>query len=142
MFKRIKSKQEKAKAKIKTNLKQMDPFAQFAELSNRALAETKEAIISRQRLTKRFLNEIEKEIQEAIKMLKFLGDHWKHGDKTDYEFMRISLDKALTSRKKERRERLLQSWKDLLALNEKRLELLKENVAMNNIDGVSKDENN
>jgi len=71
-------------------------------------------------------------------MLELPGDHWKHGDKTDYEFMRISLDKALTARKKERRERLLQEWKDLLDLKVKRLELLKENVAMNSIDFSTK----
>ena len=44
--------------------------------------------------------------------------------------MRISLDKALTARKKERRERLLQSWRDLLELRQKRLELLREVAAL------------
>lgn len=110
-----------------------DPLTQISLLSDIALSEAEDAIISRQRLTKRFLYEIEKEIQEALKMLKFLGDPWKHGDKTDYEFMRISLDKALTSRKKERRERLLQSWKDLLSLNEKKIELLRENITLSGI---------
>lgn len=107
-----------------------DPLAQFSQFSQRALQDTSEAIVSRKELTRLFLREIEKEIAEAVKMLKLLGDPWKHGDRTEYEFMRISLDKALTARKKERRERLLQSWKDLLDLNEKRLELAKENSAL------------
>ena len=81
-------------------------------------------------MTRRFLREIEKEISEAIKMLRLLGDPWKRGDRTDYEVMRISLDKALTARKKEWRERLLQEWKDLLALREKQLELLREQIAL------------
>lgn len=51
-------------------------------------------------------------------MLRHLGHPWQRGDRTEYEFMRIALDKALTSRKKERRERLLQDWRDLLELRE------------------------
>jgi len=108
----------------------LESFAQIIDFSNQALEDTEEAIRSRKELTRRFLQEIEKEIAEAIKMLQLIGDPWKHGDRTEYEFMRISLDKALTARKKERRERLLQSWKDLLDLNEKRLELAKENSTL------------
>lgn len=44
--------------------------------------------------------------------------------------MRISLDKALTARKKERRERLLQAWKDLLDLKDKKGELKREKLAL------------
>jgi len=127
-----------SKSKKIVNKVKIDLLDQMADISNQALTETEEAMSTRQKLTRRFLYEIEKEISEAIRMLKFLGDHWKHGDKTDYEFMRISLDKALTARKKERRERLLQEWKDLLDLKVKRLELLKENVAMNSIDFSTK----
>jgi len=122
-----------SKSKKKVNKVKVDLLSEFSLLSNQALNETEKAISTRQKLTRQFLYEIEKEISEAMKMLKFLGDHWKHGDKTDYEFMRISLDKALTARKKERRERLLQEWKDLLDLRVKRLELLKENVVMKSI---------
>jgi len=124
----------KSNSKKKVNKVKIDLLDQIADISNQALTETEEAISTRQKLTRQFLYEIEKEIREAMRMLKFLGDHWKHGDKTEYEFMRISLDKALTARKKERRERLLQEWKDLLDLRVKRLELFKENVAMNSID--------
>ena len=99
-------------------------------LSDQALDEAEAALVARRKLTRRFLREIEKEIAEAIKMLRLLGDPWKHGDQTEYEFMRISLDKALTARKKERRARLLEEWKDLLSLHERRLELLRENLAL------------
>jgi hypothetical protein len=44
--------------------------------------------------------------------------------------MRVSLDKALIARKKERRERLLQSWRDLLELRQRRIELLRELAAL------------
>ncbi len=47
-----------------------------------------------------------------------------------HKIVRSSLDKALTARKKERRARLLKDWKDLLALRERRLELLRQNVAL------------
>lgn len=110
-----------------------DPLTQIAQLSDQALHESNEAIVARQKLTRRFLKEIEKEIAEAMKMLRFLGDPWKHGDRTEYEFMRISLDKALTARKKERRERLLQAWKDLLDLKEKKRELERENLALREV---------
>ena len=63
-------------------------------------------------------------------MLRLLREPWQRGDRTEYEFMRISLDKALTARKKERQARLLEEWKDLLALGERRLELLRENLAL------------
>lgn len=114
-----------------------DPLTQIAHLSDQALHESDEAIIARQELTQRFLREIEKEIAEAVRMIRLLGDPWKHGDRTEYEFMRISLDKALTARKKERRERLLQAWKDLLDLKEKRRELERENLALGNINNKS-----
>ena len=107
-----------------------DPISEIASLSAEALHETEGAISRRRELTQRFLREIEKEIAETLKMLHLLGDPWKHGDRTEYEFMRISLDKAMTARKKERRARLLEEWKDLLALRERRLELLRENLAL------------
>ena len=110
--------------------KSWDPLSDIAGLSDRSLQDVGTAIDDRRKLTRRFLREIEKEIAEAIKMLRLLGDPWKRGDRTDYEVMRISLDKALTARKKERRERLLQEWKDLLALREKQLELLREQIAL------------
>ncbi len=67
-------------------------------------------------------------------MIRILGDPWKQGDRTDYEFMRIALDKALTARKKERHTGLLEEWKDLLALREKRTELLKEVMALSSVE--------
>jgi len=111
-----------------------DPLSHIAGLSDQALQVTEEAIDQRKKLTQRFLKEIEKEIAEAMKMLRLLGEPWKHGDRTEYEFMRISLDKALTARKKERRERLLQAWKDLLDLKERKIELMKENLALHGFE--------
>lgn len=115
-----------------------DVFDFISQLSNVALQNAENAIEDRKKLNQRFLKEIGREIKEARKMLDFLGDPWKHGDKTEYEFMRISLDKALTARKKERRERLLQEWKDLLDLHEKRIDLLKDNLALGNTETTGK----
>ena len=47
---------------------------------------------------------------------------------------RIRLDKALTATKKERREWLLQSWKDLLELGQKRIEFLREVSALGTVE--------
>ena len=58
--------------------------------------------------------------------LRFLREPWQRGDRSDYEFMRIALDKALTARKKGRHTGLLEEWKDLLALRERRLELQRD----------------
>ena len=107
-----------------------DPLREIARLTDQALKETDEALLDRTALTQRFLREIELEIREALKMLRALGDPWKHGDRTDYEVMRIALDKALTARKKERRDRLLTSWRDMLELKERQLALLKEASAL------------
>ncbi len=115
-----------------------DPLSEMLSHSHHHLQSTEDAITSRRSLTQRFLREIEKEIAEAVRMLRFLGDPWKHGDRTEYEFMRISLDKALTARKKERRARLLEEWKDLLALRERQLDLLKENLALDSASSVGR----
>ena len=95
-------------------------------LGQRALEQTEEAIAQRWELNERFLQEIEKEIAAAKRMLDLLGEPWQHGERTEWEFMRISLDKAIYGRRKERRERRLQVWRDMLELNEKRLQLIKE----------------
>lgn len=106
-----------------------DLLSRINGLSRQALEDTDQAISARRKLTQRFLREIEKEIHEAQRMLRFLGHPWQRGDRTDYEVMRISIDKALTARKKERRDRLLASWKDLLELKAKRRELEREVLA-------------
>jgi len=127
----LKKRKDREKSSDESNvLIPHDPLTQISELSNQSIQDAEEAISSRKKLTEKFLKEIEKEIAETIKMLNLLGTPWKHGDRTEYEFMRISLDKALTARKKERRERLLQSWKDMLQLQEKRIELLRESLAL------------
>jgi len=60
-----------------------DLLALISSLSNEALWETEEAIVARQELTQRFLKEIEKEIAEAMKMLRLLGQPWQ-ADKKQY----------------------------------------------------------
>lgn len=131
------------KDKGKPNIRNSDdPIRNIALISEQALKESKEAIINRKKLNWQFLREIEYEIEEAIRMLRHLGDPWQRGDKPEYEFMRISLDKALTARKKERRERRLQYWKDILDLNQKRLELMKENLAFDSTtQNINKNKN-
>ena len=108
-----------------------DPLTAIRFLTGRAILENEKALTSREKLTERFLKEIGREIAEAKRFLNLLGHPWKHGEKSvEYEFMRISLDKAMTARKKDRRAELLRSWSDLLKLKEKRLELLREAIAL------------
>ncbi len=110
-----------------------DSIKDMQHLAERSLRQTDEALVHRRELTARFVTEINREIAEAKRMLNFLGDPWKHGDHTEYEFMRISLDNALATRKKDRRAELLREWKDLLRLRERRMELLRESVAFGSI---------
>lgn len=125
---------KRSKRKDVTKPTKITPVDKIVILSNESVKITEGSISNRKKLTRFFLEEIEHEIEEAIRMLRHLGDPWHRGDKPEYEFMRVSLDKALTARKKERRERLLQEWKDLLELHQKRIELLKENYALSTID--------
>ena len=108
-----------------------DPLTAIRFLTGRALLVNEKALTSREKLTERFLKEIGGEIAEAKRFLNLLGHPWKHGEKSvEYEFMRISLDKAMTARKKDRRAEMLRSWSDLLKLKEKRLEFLREAIAL------------
>lgn len=110
--------------------KKLDPLTELSRFSERALEQTEDAIRERKKLTDRFLREIEKEIEAAVRMLNHLPDPWKEGDRVDVEALRISLDKAMTARKKDRRDQLLRSWRDLLDLRTRRLELKKELAAL------------
>ena len=113
------------------NGERSDPVREIDSLARHSLADTDEAILERKDLAEKFLREIEKEIAEALKMLHLLGHPWKHGDRPEFEFMRITLDKALTARKKERRDRELQLWRDLVELRERRIQVLRELAALN-----------
>jgi len=106
------------------------PLEELRSLSEKELEDVTEAIVERRQLTTRFLEEIEVEIQAAVRLLQRLGEPWQRGDRTDYEFMRISLDKALASRKKERRDRLVQTWKDLVDLKRRHVELSRQVSAL------------
>lgn len=112
------------------NGKYIDPLVEIGELTERALHETDEALQERRELTVRFLDEIEKEIAEAKRMLDLVGDPWKHGEQSlPYEQFRHALDRAITARTKDRRAELLRDWKDRVALLERRLALLREMAA-------------
>ncbi len=107
-----------------------DPLADLRSLTSDALRNTELAIESREALTERFLHEIEKEIGEALRMLHSLGHPWKHGDRVDIESLRAGLDRALTARKKERRDQLLRAWRDLVQLRERKGEIQREQAAL------------
>ena len=105
--------------------KPRDSLTSIARFSKLSLRRTEEAIQSRKQLTAQNQQEIEKEIQAATRMLKLLGDPFKHGDDYSKESMRIKLDRSISMRKAERRAERVRSWKDLHELDQRRIELLK-----------------
>ena len=114
---------------------EVDPLVAIAQLTERALLETEEALTERRELTSRFLREIEKEIGEAKRMLDLLGDHWKHGEQSlPYEQFRHALDRAITARTKDRRAELLRDWTDRLKLVARHQELLRESMGLRTSD--------
>ena len=108
-----------------------DVVREARHLAEQSLRRIDDALSSRRKLTVGFVAEINREIAEAKRALNLLGDPWKHGDESlQYETQRIALDKALTARKKDRRAEQLREWKDLLRLQERRMELLGELAAL------------
>jgi len=91
-----------------------------------AVKEIDAAIESRDLLTRRFLDQIDRETSEVRFHLSFLGDPWKHGFVPAMESMRITLHKNLTSRRVNRRAEELAAWTDRLSLVEKRRQLVME----------------
>lgn len=94
----------------------------FAE----AIKEVDETILARKELSAKFRKQIEKEIQEVQNYLATLQPPWRAGFLPQYEFLRVSLHKNLTSRKKDKRSEELKLWEHLTGLLKERRELILE----------------
>ncbi|MBI4020924.1 MAG: hypothetical protein HY369_01640 [Candidatus Aenigmarchaeota archaeon] len=108
-------------------------LAAISLLATEAVLDVHDAIAAREELTERFVREIEREIDEAKRMLDTLGHPWQRGDRVEYETLRATWSRAFSSRSKDRRAELLRSWKDLRALHDRRLELLRDAAAMEQV---------
>ncbi|MCK6478696.1 MAG: hypothetical protein L6R43_00690 [Planctomycetes bacterium] len=95
-------------------------------LLGEAIQEIDDALLTRHKLTKRHLDQIDAEIGEVRYYLSFLGDPWKAGFLPPLENLRVTLHKNMTSRRQNRRNEELKAWADRLMLLEKRRELVME----------------
>lgn len=112
------------------NKVKVDLISILKSIANSMLKELDEAIEAREKLAKQIEDEINDEILVSLKILKELGPPWRHGERTEYEWMRISLDKGLSAKRKERRDRLLQTWKELHELKQKQKELQEKKIGL------------
>ena len=97
-----------------------------------ALKEIRGAIESRKDLSKKFKDQIEKEIKNTLQYLETLQPPWKLGFEVQYEFLRTSIHKSLTSRRKEIRSEELRYWEDATGLMREKRKLLMELQALRN----------
>ncbi len=63
-----------------------------------AIAEIDAALAARKKLSQQFLEQIERQADEAKRHLKTLKEPWQMGFYPEMEFIRLSLHKSLTSR--------------------------------------------
>ena len=96
-------------------------LSERVENLNEAIKELDDALAKRKVLSKNFVHQINKEIEEVNYQLGHLNPPWKTGFYPELEFLRLSLHKSLTSRKKEIRSEELKYWQDVIGvLKEKR----------------------
>ena len=95
-----------------------------------AIEEIDAALAGRKKLNERFLEQIDREFQEAKQHLDTLQPPWKLGFYPEVEFMRMSLHKSLTSRSKERRGEQLKYWENGVNLAQERRKFLDEYKAL------------
>ena len=95
-----------------------------------AIAEIDDALAGRKQLSQQFLEQIDREAEEARRHLKTLKEPWQMGFYPEIEFMRLSLHKSLTSRAKERRGEELKYWENGVNLAKERRKFLDEYKAL------------
>ena len=91
-----------------------------------AIAEIDEALSGRKKLSQQFLEQIEREAEEAKRHLNTLQPPWKLGFYPEIEFLRLSLHKSLTSRAHERRGEELKYWENGINLAKERRKFVDE----------------
>lgn len=95
-----------------------------------AIKEIDAAIAHRKILNFRFLEQIEREREEAVRQLETLQPPWRTGFYPQLEFLRLSLHKSITSRAKDHRGEELKYWDDTVNLANERRKFLDEYKAL------------
>ena len=95
-----------------------------------AIDEIDSAIAHRKVLNFRFLEQIEREREEAIRQLDTLQPPWRAGFYPQLEFLRLSLHKSITSRAHDHRGEQLKYWQDTVNLAQERRKFLDEYKAL------------
>ena len=101
-------------------------FAFKLKVLAEAIQEIDRAIAARKGLNRRFHAQIEKGIEEIKYNLSFLQPPWKVGFQPKVEFIRISLQKSMCSRKNHKRAEELKLWEHTLRLVQERRKLIME----------------
>lgn len=91
-----------------------------------AIHELDHALATREALSQKFLKQIKAEIEEVYYQLGHLQPPWKTGFYPKLEFLRLSLHKSLTSRKKDIRSEELKYWQDVVDLLKEKRKFLDE----------------
>ena len=95
-----------------------------------AIEEIDDALAGRKQLNVHFLDQIDREAEEAKRHLNTLQPPWKAGFYPELEFLRLSLHKSLTSRAKEKRSEQLKYWENGINLAKERRKFLDEYKAL------------
>jgi hypothetical protein len=95
-----------------------------------AIDEIDGALARRKILNFRFLEQIEREREEAIRQLETLQPPWRAGFYPQLEFLRLSLHKSITSRAHDHRGEELKYWDDMVNLANERRKFLDEYKAL------------
>ena len=95
-----------------------------------AIEEIDDALAGRKVLSKQFIEQIDREAEEAKRYLNTLNPPWKTGFYPEIEFLRLSLHKSLTSRAKEQRAERLKYWENGVNLAKERRKFIDEYKAL------------
>lgn len=103
-----------------------DILVERLENLGEAIEELDNALVVRKALSKKFIHQINKEIEEIDFQLDHLSPPWKMGFYPQFEFFRLSLHKSMTSRKKDIRSEELSHWQDVISLRKEKRKFLDE----------------
>lgn len=101
-------------------------LAERVQNLSEAIEEIDDALTRRKALSKKFVEQIDREMTEIHRQLGHLQPEWKTGFYPKIEFLRLSLHKSLTSRRKDIRSEELKYWKDVVDLLKEKRKFLDE----------------
>ena len=97
-----------------------------------AIQELDDAVAARRSLYRRFLKQIDEEMEEIYHQLGFLQPPWRAQFQPKIEFLRLSLHKSLTSRRKDIRSEEHKYWQDVVNLLKEKRKFLDEHKSLLN----------